>query len=314
MKLIVNVFKSLAILYWVLAAGLFTSMLFFPSAIDTLYNGYTQFAEVIEVEEEPTCLALIPECGYYGEVETEEPVVEEESSEPVTEESEEPVVKEESEEPVVEEESSEPVTEESEEPVVEEESEEPVVEEESEEATTESEEPSEPVTTEEETTEPSETEEESSEESSEPETTSEGETTEVDPSSEEPTTSEEETTEPTEEEEEVVIDEETLVDPIPEEETVIDEEEYVFLPSITSREEFVTALESLLVYSAIIMLPFTILAFSIGKRLGSYSEEVSVSQTSEEKAKAKLLGKKAKVDKKLESIKSIGITGIKIKK
>jgi hypothetical protein len=100
MKAILIVLKTLVITYWALAATLFTSMLFFPSAIDTLYNGYTQFVEIIEVEEEPTCLALIPECGYEGEEETPvDPIPEESSSEVV-----------ESEEPVTEEESSEPET------------------------------------------------------------------------------------------------------------------------------------------------------------------------------------------------------------
>jgi outer membrane biosynthesis protein TonB len=276
MKLIVNVFKALAVLYWVLAAGLFTSMLFFPSAIDTLYNGYTQFVEVVE-EDEPTCLALIPECGYYGEVETEEEPVVEESSEPVEGEVEETT----SEETVTsDEETTEPSETEEEVAATEGDSEETVTDEEEteEEATTESEESSEPA---EESSEPA-------EESSEP---AEEETEE-----EEVVTTEEETSEV---EEEVVVEE---------------EEEVILLPLITNREEFVTALETLLVYSAIIMLPFTLLAFSIGKKLGSYSAEPVVTQTSEEKAKAKLTDKKAKVDKKLASIKSIGVTGIKIKK
>jgi hypothetical protein len=289
MKAILIVLKTLVITYWVLAATLFTSMLFFPSAIDTLYSGYTQFVEVIEVEEEPTCLALIPECGYYGEVETEEPVVEEESSEPVTEESE---------EPVVEEESSEPVTEESEEPVVNEE-------ESSEEVVTESEESSEPVTTEEETTEPSETEEETSDESSEPETTSDGEAAEVEPSSEEPTTSEEETTE---EEEEVVIDEETPVDPIPEEELtepiIVD-----FIP--LTEEEFVNVLETILIYSAVSMLPITLFVFSLGKKHRDLS-----SPTKPEIQKPAVVTDASGKVKKSAKVKyeSIGLTGLKIKK
>jgi hypothetical protein len=263
MKAILIVLKTLVITYWALAATLFTSMLFFPSAIDTLYSGYTQFVEIIEVEEEPTCLALIPECGYYGEVETEEPVVEEESSEPVTEESEEPIIEDES---------------------------------------------SEPVTTEEETTEPSETEEESSEESSEPETTSDGEAAEVDPSSEEPTTSEEETTEPSEEEEEVVIDEETPVDPIPEEEVtepiIVD-----FIP--LTEEEFVNLLETILIYSAVSMLPITLFVFSLGKKHRDLS-----SPTKPEIQKPAVVTDASGKVKKSAKVKyeSIGLTGLKIKK
>jgi len=265
MKAILIVLKTLVITYWALAATLFTSMLFFPSAIDTLYSGYTQFVEIIEVEDEPTCLALIPECGYYGEVETEEPVVEEESSEPVTEESEETIVDEE---------------------------------ESSEEVVTESEESSEPVTTEEET----------SEESSEPETTSDGEAAEVDPSSEEPTTSEEEPTEPTEEEEEVVIDEETPVDPIPEEE-VIEPIIVDFIP--LTEEEFVNVLETILIYSAVSMLPITLFVFSLGKKHRDLS-----SPTKPEIEKPAVVTDASGKVKKSAKVKyeSIGLTGLKIKK
>jgi len=258
MKAILIVLKTLVITYWALAATLFTSMLFFPSAIDTLYSGYSQFVEIIEVEDEPTCLALIPECGYYGEVETEEPVVNEEES--------------------------------------------------SEEVVTESEESSEPVTTEEETTEPSETEEESSEESSEPETTSDGEAAEADPSSEEPTTSEEETTEPSEEDEEVVIDEETPVDPIPEEEVtepiIVD-----FIP--LTEEEFVNVLETILIYSAVSMLPITLFVFSLGKKHRDLS-----SPTKPEIQKPAVVTDASGKVKKSAKVKyeSIGLTGLKIKK
>jgi len=265
MKAILIVLKTLVITYWALAATLFTSMLFFPSAIDTLYSGYTQLVEIIEVEEEPTCLALIPECGYYGEVETEEPVVEEETSEEATAESEE---------------SSEPVTTEEETIVNEEES--------SEEVVTES--------------------EESSEESSEPETTSDGEAAEVDPSSEEPTTSEEETTEPSEEEEEVVIDEETPVDPIPEEEVtepiIVD-----FIP--LTEEEFVNVLETILIYSAVSMLPITLFVFSLGKKHRDLS-----SPTKPEIQKPAVVTDASGKVKKSAKVKyeSIGLTGLKIKK
>jgi hypothetical protein len=259
MKAILIVLKTLVITYWALAATLFTSMLFFPSAIDTLYSGYTQFVEIIEVEEEPTCLALIPECGYEGEVE-----------EPVTSEVETPV------DPIPEESSSEPV------------------------------EGEEPVT---------------SEESSEPETSStDGEAAEVDPSSEEePVADDEESSEPVEgeteeevtepsEEEEVIIDEETEEEVVVEEET--DEPIIVdFIP--LTEEEFVNVLETILIYSAVSMLPITLFVFSLGRK----HKELSASTKPVVEKPAVVTDVSGKVKKSAKvKYESIGLTGFKIKK
>lgn len=58
MKAILNLLKGLAVIYWVLAASLFTSMLFFPQAIDVLHETYNNaFAgspssEVVSSSEE----------------------------------------------------------------------------------------------------------------------------------------------------------------------------------------------------------------------------------------------------------------------
>jgi hypothetical protein len=257
MKVFINILKSVIIFYWVLAAGLFTSMLFFPSAIDSLYSGYSDFVELVD---EPTCLALIPECGYYGEVETEEPI---ESSKPKTSSN--------GEASEVEPSSDDEEPTEDETPVTDDE---------------------EPVTDEEESTEPTE--------------------------DETPVTDDEEPTEPTEDEtpvtddEELVTDEEESTEPTEDETVIEDEEEYVFLPSITSREEFFDQLETLLVYSVIGMVPFTFLVFSFSKK---YQEAVSSPKTAASgKEKDKIVKQKAKVDKKLAKIQSIGVTGIQIKK
>jgi hypothetical protein len=79
MKFILNLFKGLAVLYWVLAASLFTSVLFFPSAIDSLYGAYSGIVgeptssevsissseeAVTSSEETVRCLAITPECGW----------------------------------------------------------------------------------------------------------------------------------------------------------------------------------------------------------------------------------------------------------
>jgi hypothetical protein len=259
MKVILIVLKTLVITYWALAATLFTSMLFFPSAIDTLYSGYTQFVEVIEVEEEPTCLALIPECGYEGEVE-----------EPVTSEEETPV------DPIPEESSSEVV------------------------------EGEEPVT---------------SEESSEPETSStDGEAAEVEPSSEEePVVDGEESSEPVEgeteeevtepsEEEEVVVDEET--EEVTTEEEEVDEPIVVdFIP--LTKEEFVNVLESILIYSAVSMLPVTLFVFSLGRK----HRDLSASTKPEVEQPVTVTDASGKVKKSAKvKYESIGLTGLKIKK
>lgn len=50
MKFFFNFLKSLAVLYWVLAAGLFLSMLFFPKAISSLHSGYNDFANAVNGE------------------------------------------------------------------------------------------------------------------------------------------------------------------------------------------------------------------------------------------------------------------------
>jgi hypothetical protein len=69
MKVFINILKSVVIFYWVLAAGLFSSMFFFPSAIDGLHEGYNGFielvgGEVVIEEEQPVCQAITPECGW----------------------------------------------------------------------------------------------------------------------------------------------------------------------------------------------------------------------------------------------------------
>jgi hypothetical protein len=53
--------------------------------------------------------------------------------------------------------------------------------------------------------------------------------------------------------------------PLPEEEVVLGE---------LTREEFVLALEEILIYSAIFMLPFTILVFTVGAKLNEASSEI----------------------------------------
>jgi len=225
MKIILIILKTLVITYWAVAATLFSSMLFFPSAIDTLYTGYLQIVEVVEVpsEEEPlTCEALISECGYEElEISEEEPVIEDETSEEV----------------------------------VEEESEEPVIEDE------------------EETTEPSE---------------EDSETLEVE-----------------DETEEIVIEDETEEEPVIEDETVTVSEEFTPL----TKEEFITTLEVLLVYSVIVMLPFTFLVFSLSKKhrdLSTTKKPEVVATVSDSSGKA---AKATKI-----KYESIGLTGIRIKK
>lgn len=50
MKFFFNLLKSIAVLYWVLAAGIFISMLFFPKAISGLHSGYNDFAGLVNGE------------------------------------------------------------------------------------------------------------------------------------------------------------------------------------------------------------------------------------------------------------------------
>jgi hypothetical protein len=76
MKVFFNLLKAIAVFYWVLAAGLFTSMIFFPNAIDSLYSGYSGFVELVDGEvvvedDEVTCLAITPECGWEFSLQSE---------------------------------------------------------------------------------------------------------------------------------------------------------------------------------------------------------------------------------------------------
>jgi hypothetical protein len=268
MKVFINILKSVIIFYWVLAAGLFTSMFFFPSAIDGLHNGYNNFIElaggevVIGEDEEPvTCLAITPECGWEFSLQ----------SEPVQSYTETPVFEV---EPVIgdmyilvddnddlfyslfvyEELATPGVCED----------------------------------------------DPSTEEDACPVQTAltwvEYQVSIVEP------------VEFTEDSfwynvETGELFTAILVQAIPE-------------PSIVlgplTREEFFDQLETLLVYSVIVMVPFTFLVFSFSKK---YQEAVSSPKTAASgKEKDKIVKQKAKVDKKLAKIQSIGVTGIQIKK
>jgi len=230
MKLILNIFKSLSVLYWALAASLFVSMVFFPGAIDTLHNGYNEFVNaVVQPESSEVSSSL------------------ESSSEEVISSSEES----------------------------------------------------------------SSSEEVSSEETSSSEEVPASEPLRMNSGSEE--SSEEIVDEETSSEDEVTClalecEEETPVDPIPEEEVVLE------LTSLT-REEFVSALESILIYSALVMLPFTILVFSLSSKLNDYSkEEVADEVVAEEVPVSEPKEKKEKQSSKKIKEESIGLTGLKVRK
>jgi hypothetical protein len=247
MKFILNLFKTLSIIYWVLAASLFISLLFVPQVLDGAYEAYSNVAG------QPTTSEVINGSS-------EGPTIDESSSDEETETT--PV--EESEEPVIEEE------------------------------TTETEEESDG----EETSEPSD-EEESDLPESQPLGMNPG--SEEDPE-EETTETEEEVT--TEDEEEVVLEEE------------LDEEEPIFELVPMTKEEFKTFLEETLLYSAVVMLPLTILIFKLSAAFNQAHKvekiEVLEEVTAGETAGKKKAAKKAKVasSKKI----SVGLTGIKIEK
>jgi hypothetical protein len=246
MKLIINIFKGLSILYWVLAASLFITMVFFPRAIDALHTGYNDFLATVPASSEVLEESSIVE---------ESSIIDESSIEETSS----------SEDVVSSEDSS------------------------SEEAT-------------------------SSEETS----SSEDVVSSEDSSSEEIPTSEPLRANPgnSSEEDDVTClalecEEETGgVDPLPEEEI-----ELTYL----TREEFVSALESILVYSALFMLPFTILVFSFGAKLASYSKPETaevveeVVETPTNKVSLSEKKNKKEVEKKSKQI-SIGLTGLRVKK
>jgi len=248
MKLILKLLKAVSVLYWVIAASLFISLLFIPQALDTAYDAYL---------------------GVAGQLQSSE-VVEEESSSEVS--------------------SSEIVTSESS----------------SEEVSSEEPSSSEEVSSSEESS----SEEVSSEEPSSSEEVPASEPLRMNSSGEE--SSEEIVEEETSSEDEVTClalecEEETPVDPIPEEEVVSEETEFVVL----SKAEFKDALEQNLLYSAIIMIPFTILVFSLSKKLEGEDllpEEV--------KKETKEIAEKSKNKKAVKATKlvEIGLTGIKVPK
>jgi hypothetical protein len=208
MKFILNLLKGLAVFYWVLAAALFTSVLFFPSVIDGLYIGYTGItdsttsSEVVEVSSEE-------------ETTSEDETSLEESS------SEEEGVGEETSEPVEEEETSEPVEDET----------------------------------------------------------------------------EDETDLPSEEEEDLPESQ-----PLRMNSGIEDGEEEEIVISTLTREEFGNVLEEALIYSALFMLPFTILVFTLGSKYNSSVKEVKV----EEKP----------AETKVEEIKlkPVGVTRLRVRK
>lgn len=89
MKAILNLLKGLAVIYWVLAASLFVSMLFFPQAIDTLHTAYNGIAggnQTSEVSSSESASSEITESSI-EEVSSE---VSESSSEELASSSEEP--------------------------------------------------------------------------------------------------------------------------------------------------------------------------------------------------------------------------------
>jgi hypothetical protein len=158
------------------------------------------------------------------------------------------------------------------------------------------------------------TSEESSEESSETETTStDGEAAEVETSSEEPITSEEETseevTEPSEDDEVICLALECEEEPISEELAVL------------TKEEFKDILESSLLYSAIVMLPLTLVIFKISSAFNNNIEVVEIQpevkeevvQPVTESPLAKRGSKKQKPAVKQKTV-EIGITGVKVPK
>jgi hypothetical protein len=269
MKVFINILKSVIIFYWVIASGLFSSMFFFPSAIDGLHEGYNSFIELAggevaigEVEEPVTCLAITPECGWEYIVQsgpvlsyTETPVFEVEPVEGdmyvlvddnddlfyslfIYEELATPGACE-----------DDPQTDEDECPVV----------------------------------------------------TTFG-WVEYQVSLVEP---------------EELLDGSFWYDVEAQELFVVFlvQQDYSFSPIVLeplTREEFFDQLETLLVYSVIVMVPFTFLVFSFSKK---YQQATSSPKTTvSEKQKDKIVKEKAKVDKKLAKIQSIGVTGIQIKK
>jgi hypothetical protein len=236
MKLILNIFKSLAVLYWVLAASLFITMVFFPGAIDTLHNGYNEFAGLVA---QPSSSEVVDSSL------TEESSSSEEVSSEVVDSSEEL--------------SSEEVTSSSEDSITSE------------------------------------------------ETTSEEVTSSEDSSSSEELPSSEPAgrrfSNPVEEDEDEVV---CLALECEEETPVLE------LTALT-REEFVSALESILVYSALGMLPFTILVFTISSKLSDYSKEEETEEVVEEETTVLEPKEKKQSSKKVKE-ESIGLTGLKIRK
>jgi hypothetical protein len=89
MKAILNLLKGLAVIYWVLAASLFVSMLFFPQAIDTLHTAYNGIAggnPTSEVSSSESASSEITESS----IEESSSEVSESSSEELVSSSEEP--------------------------------------------------------------------------------------------------------------------------------------------------------------------------------------------------------------------------------